>query len=189
MLFKYNNKFYMIYQIKIGILIMIKKTLPFLLIFAIIIAIVSLFLTLASSNKMVVIKEGNTKMVPFEMELNKYQDSDCGMVINTLDYASQVISKNGKTWFFHDHGGFVNWLKDKEFKDEVVIWVMSKDTKKWIDGKKAHYSLTDKTPMGFGFGAYEKADEKFIDYNTMTLRVLRGETLNNPYIKKQLLGE
>ena len=166
-----------------------KKTTPFLVIITLIIIIVSIFLSLASTDRMVVVHEGNLKRIPIEMELNKYQDSDCGMVIVDLDYASQVVAKNGKTWFFHDHGGFVHWLKDKKFKDDVVIWVMSRDTKRWIDGKKAFYSLTDVTPMGYGFGAYEKKQNGFINYDTMRLRMLRGETMNNPYIKQQLLGK
>ncbi|MCX6051535.1 MAG: hypothetical protein NTZ60_03385 [Campylobacterales bacterium] len=165
-----------------------KKVTPFLIIFIIIFIIVALFLSLASSQNMIVIKEGNYKMLPLEMELNRYQDSDCGMVIKDLEYASQVIAKNGKTWFFHDHGGFINWLKDKEFKDDVVIWVMSKDTKKWINAKEAFYSLNDKTPMGYGFGAYEMKDARHVDFESMKLRMLRGETMNNPLIKKQLLG-
>ena len=166
-----------------------KKATPFLIIFIIIFIIVALFLSLASSQNMIVIKEGNYKMLPFEMELNRYQDSDCGMVIKDLEYASQVIAKNGKTWFFHDHGGFINWLKDKEFKDDVVIWVMSKDTKRWINAKKAFYSQDEKTPMGYGFGAYEMKDTRHVDFETMKLRMLRGETMNNPLIKKQLLGK
>ena len=165
-----------------------KKITPFLVIITLIIIIVSIFLSLASADRMVVVHEGNLKRIPIEMELNKYQDSDCGMVIVDLHYASQVVAKNGKTWFFHDHGGFVHWLKDKDFKDDVVIWVMSRDTKKWIDGKKAFYSLTDVTPMGYGFGAYEKKQIGFVNYDTMRLRMLRGETMNNPYIKQQLLG-
>ncbi len=168
---------------------MVKKSIPFFIILAIVAIIVSVFLSLASSQNMIVIKEGNLKRLPIDMELNKYQDSDCGMVITDLDYVSQVIAKDGKTWFFHDHGGFVHWLKDKEFKDDVVIWVMSKDTKKWIDGKKAYYSLTDKTPMGYGFGAYEHKQKGFIDFDTMRLRMLRGETLKNPHIKQQLLNQ
>ncbi len=168
---------------------MIKKSIPFFIILAIVAIIVTIFLSLASSQKMIVIKEGNLKRLPIDMELNKYQDSDCGMVITDLDYVSQVIAKDGKTWFFHDHGGFVHWLKDKEFKDDVVIWVMSKDTKKWIDGKKAYYSLTDNTPMGYGFGAYEHKKEGLIDFDTMRLRMLRGETLKNPHIKQQLLNQ
>ena len=137
---------------------------------------------------MIVVKEGNTKQIPLEMELHKYQDSDCGMVITDLEYASQLSLSNGKTWFFHDHGGFINWLKDKKFKDDAVIWVMSKDSKKWIDAKMAYYSLTDITPMGYGFGAYEKSFDACVDYDTMRLKMLRGETMNNPLIKKQLLG-
>lgn len=168
---------------------MAKKLLPFLIIIIIIITIVTIFLSLASTNRMIVIKEGNLEQLPIGMELNKYQDSDCGMVIKDLNYASQVIAKNGKTWFFHDHGGFINWLKDKEFKDDVVIWVMSKDTKRWIDGRKAFYSLNDNTPMGFGFGAYEIKAKDHVDFDTMRLRMLRGETLNNPFIRQQLLGE
>ncbi len=168
---------------------MIKKSIPFFIVLAIVALIVALFLSLASSQKMIVTKEGNTKRLPIKMELNKYQDSDCGMVITDLDYVSQVIAKDGKTWFFHDHGGFVHWLKDKSFQDDVVIWVMSKDTKKYIDATKAYYSLTDNTPMGYGFGAYEHKQEGFIDFDTMKLRMLRGETLKNPRIKQQLLNQ
>lgn len=151
------------------------------------IIIITIFLTLASTKPMIVIQEGNTKREPLKMELNEYQDSDCGMVIESLDYASQVVAKDGRTWFFHDHGGFVNWLKDKEIKDEVLIWVMSKDTKRWIDATKAYYSLKDTTPMGYGFGAYEKKEDGFITFDTMQERMLQGRTLNDPYTRKQLL--
>ncbi|WP_373001406.1 hypothetical protein [Sulfurimonas sp.] len=167
---------------------MIKKFIPLLVILGLVVLIVTIFLSVASQKQMIVIKEGNTKKVPFEMVVNKYQDSDCGMVIDNMDYISQVISPSGKTWFFHDHGGFVKWLEDKEFIDSSIIWVMSRDTKKWIDGRSAFYSLTDKTPMGYGFGAYEKKAPTHVDFDTMRLRMLRGETLNNPHIRKQLLG-
>jgi nitrous oxide reductase accessory protein NosL len=167
---------------------MIKKLTPILIVAAIVAIIVTLFLSLASKQKMIVIKEGNLKQIPLQMELNKHQDSDCGMVIEDLDFASQVIAKDGRTWFFHDHGGFVNWLKDKSFKDEAVIWVMSLDSKKWIDGRKAYYSLDDITPMGYGFGAYEIKKNNLVVFDEMRIRMLRGETMNNPLIKKQLVG-
>jgi len=165
-----------------------KKMMPFLAVLVLVSIIVIIFTSLAKNKQMIVVQEGNFKRLPLVMEVNKYQDSDCGMVITGLDYASQVVAPNGKTWFFHDHGDFVLWLKDKKFKEDVLIWVMSRDTKKWIDAKKAFYSLREKTPMGFGFGAYEKKLDGFIDFETMKLRVLRGETLRNPLIKKQLLG-
>ena len=167
---------------------MIKKFVPFLIILSLVAVIVTVFLSVAAQKKMIVIKEGNMKKLPFEMELDRYQDSECGMVIDDLGDVSQVISPSGKTWFFHDHGDFVLWLEDKEFKDEAVIWVMSRDSKKFINAKDAFYSLTDKTPMGYGFAAYEKKASTHVDFDTMRLRMLRGETLNNPHIRKQLLG-
>ncbi|WP_415398244.1 hypothetical protein [Sulfurimonas sp. CS5] len=167
---------------------MIKKFIPLFVILSLVALIVTIFLSVASQKQMIVIKEGNVKKVPLEMVVNKYQDSDCGMVIDNMDYISQVISPSGKTWFFHDHGGFIKWLEDKEFRDSSTIWVMSRDTKKWIDGRSAFYSLVDKTPMGYGFGAYEKKAPTHVDFDTMRLRMLRGETLNNPHIRKQLLG-
>ena len=168
---------------------MLKKLLPFFIVGILISVIVIVFLSLAKNQNMTVVHEGNLERLPIDMKLNKYQDSDCGMVIEDLEHASQVVAVNGKTWFFHDHGGFVNWLKDKDFKNDVVIWVMAKDTKKWISAKEAHYSLTDETPMGYGFAAYEIKSDKMIDYDTMTLKMLRGETMNNPQIRKQLLGQ
>lgn len=167
---------------------MIRKIQPVLivLVFAVIVAV--LFFYLASTKKMIVVKDGNINQLPTEMESGIYQDSDCGMVIDDLSDASQVISKSGKSWFFHDHGGMIKWLEDKEFRDNAKIWVMSRDTKRWIDAKEAFYSLKDKTAMGYGFGAYEKNGDGYVDFETMRLRMLRGETLRNPLIRKQLLG-
>jgi competence protein ComGC len=165
-----------------------KRIMPFLIVLVIISIIVGLFLSLASKQQMIVVQGGNFKRLPLVMQVDKYQDSDCGMVINDLKDASQVIAPDGKTWFFHDHGGLVHWLEDKSFKDDVKVWVKSRDTKKWIDAKDAFYSLTDKTAMGFGFGAYENKSDKYVDFDTMRLKMLRGETLKNPLIKKQLLG-
>ena len=65
---------------------------------------------------------------------------------------------------------------------------MSRDTKRYIQARKAYYSLRDTTAMGNGFGAYENKKNLYVDFDTMRLRMLRGETLNNPSIKKQLLG-
>lgn len=168
---------------------MLKKLMPVLIIFIIVIVIVGLFLSLASKQKMVVVKEGNVAQIALPMELHKYQDSDCGMVIDDLTYASQVVSKDGRTWFFHDHGDFVHWLEDKPFKKSAKIWVMSRDSKKWIDGREAFYSLNEITPMGYGFGAYEFNKEGLVDYDTMRLKMLRGETMNNPLIRKQLMSK
>jgi nitrous oxide reductase accessory protein NosL len=166
-----------------------KKFMPYIVVFVFIGVIVTLFLSLGKAQKMVVIKEGNYGKKPLEMEVNRYQDSFCGMVITELGYASQVVAPDGKTWFFHDHGDFVEWLKDKSFANKAVIWVMSRDTHHWIDAKKAFYSINENTPMGYGFGAYEKEGKDMINFEEMRLRVLRGETMNNPLIRKKLLEQ
>ncbi|MDX9744082.1 MAG: hypothetical protein RBT59_09715 [Arcobacteraceae bacterium] len=164
-----------------------KNIKQFIYLIGIILIIVVGFITLAKNQNMIVIQEGNVDKTPYKLTLGKYQDSDCGMVIDNFDFVSQVVSSDGKTWFFHDHGGMAHWLINKTFKDEAVIWVMSKDTKKYIDGRKAWYSRTDITPMGYGFGAYENKQEGFIDFPTMFLHMARGEHFGNPQIKAKLL--
>ncbi|MDD2652715.1 MAG: hypothetical protein PHX44_06675 [Sulfurimonas sp.] len=163
-----------------------KKISSLFLVLVFVLLLISVFFFLASSKKMIVVQEGNSAQLPIEMEVGRFQDSDCGMVIDELKDASQVISSSGKSWFFHDHGGMIKWLEDKEFKESAKIWVMSRDTKEWTDAREAFYSVSDDTPMGYGFGAYKKKSNGYIDFATMRLRVLRGETLRNPLIKKQL---
>ena len=160
-----------------------------LVVVVIIAVIIGVFLTLGSSGQMVVVKEGNLKGMPLDIKVGHYQDSDCGMVIDSLDFASQVVSPTGKTYFFHDHGGMAKWIKDKDFASKAKIWVMSLDSKKYIDGRKAYYSLDDETPMEYGFGAYEFKKDGFIGFNEMQLKMLRGETMNNPLIRKKLQGD
>ena len=166
-----------------------KKLTPILTVLFIVIIIVVLFVSMSTSQNMTVVYTGNVEKKPVKIVLGKFQDSDCGMVIDDITYSSQVIAADGKTWFFHDHGGMVNWLKDKSFKDTAVIWVYAKDTKRYIDARTAWYSRTDTTPMFYGFGAYENKKEGLIDFQTMFLHMVRGEHLANPKIKKQLLGE
>jgi nitrous oxide reductase accessory protein NosL len=142
---------------------------------------------MSKTQNMIVVQKDNMSQKPMKIVLGKFQDSDCGMVINDIDYASQVISPSGKTWFFHDHGGMVNWISTKEFKDDAVIWVHSLDTNKWIDGRTAFYSRDEKTPMLYGFGAYENKTDKLISYDEMFLHMLRGEHLGNPSMQKNIL--
>jgi hypothetical protein len=166
-----------------------KNKAPIITILIIVAIIVTLFVSMSTTQNMTVVYTGNTEKKPIKIVLGKFQDSDCGMVIDNMTYASQVIAPDGKTWFFHDHGGMVNWLKSKAFKDDAIIWVNAKDTNRWIDGRTAWYSRTDNTPMLYGFGAYEKKSDTLINYETMFLHMVRGEHLANPKIKKMLLGD
>ena len=165
-----------------------KKFSPIFLVFGIIIFIVIIFISMSNIQSMVVRIDGNIEQKPLEIKLKHYQDSDCGMVIDNIKYASQIISPKGVTWFFHDHAGFVNWLELRSFKNDAMIWVHSIDTNRWIDGTKAWYSRDEITPMLSGFGAYENKKDNLITFKQMRLYTLRGETMINPAIKKQLLG-
>ena len=164
-----------------------KSLRPLLIVLAILGLIVTLFLTLAEKQNMVTVFEGNIAKEPIPMKLNHYQDAECGMVIDELNYASQVIAPDGKTWFFHDYGGMAKWLEERTFKNKAVVWVYALDTKRWIDGKKAFYTRDEETPMHYGFGAYAKPSEDRITFKQMQEYTLRGETMVNPKIRKQLL--
>jgi len=157
----------------------------FMLIF--VVGVVGIFAGISSKQQMVVVYEGNYDKKPIDIKLNHFQDSDCGMVIDDITYASQVVAPSGKTWFFHDHGGMVNWIKNKKFKDKAVIWTRTKDTKKWLDGRKLWYSRNEDTPMKYGFGAYEKYRDTLVNFKTMYTCMVRGEHMGNAYIKKRLL--
>ncbi len=164
-----------------------KSLKPILIIVAIISIIIAVFLTLAKKQNMVTIKKGNISHKPIDIKLHHYQDSQCGMVIDSIKYASEVISPDGRTWFFHDHGGMIKWIEKRDFRERATIWVHAIDTNRWIDAKKAHYTRDEDTPMEYGFGAYENRKEGTISFNKMRLLTLRGETMINPIIRKELL--
>ena len=165
-----------------------KLLLPFSIVVIIIVIIAIVFSSMVKSDEMVVIKEGNFDKKPLPIVLGKYQDSDCGMVIESLEFASEIVTDDGKTRFFHDIGGMGNYLKDKSYKDSVTIWVYTKDTKEWIDGRVAFYSTNEITPMSYGFGAYKQKKDGYISYDDMFLKILRGETLQDPRLRKKALG-
>ncbi len=122
------------------------------------------------------------------IELNRTNDPQCAMVIKELRNSAQVISPDGKTWFFDDVGCMVLWLKDKPFKDSAKLWVYTVDTNRWIDAKEAKYGIKDHTAMHYGFGARERETNETISFEEMQLRMYRGENLTNPKIRKKLLG-
>ena len=132
----------------------------------------------------------NTKKVPLEFEDNKVQCPQCHMFLVGKKYTAQVITKDLKTHFFDDPGCMILWLEKNHIDPKsVTIWIYTLDTKRWIDAKKAHYSISDFTPMRYGFGAYEHNKEGFIDFDEMRLRMLRGENMTNPKIRKKILQQ
>lgn len=145
-----------------------------------------LFLLWGCENSTIVVA-GNTEKKPIDFEKGKVRCSECQMVIPDYKFSAQVVTPEGKTYFFSDVGSFVKWNKTKPFRDLSVIWVYSNDTNRWIDAKKAFYSLDDITPMKYGFGAYETELKGFVEYETMKAMMLRGENMTNPAYRKRVL--
>jgi nitrous oxide reductase accessory protein NosL len=165
-----------------------KKLAPFLITVVIMAIVAILFVSLANKEQMVTVYQNNQSQQPLALDLHHLQDPQCAMVVESNQYAAQLAAKTGKTWVFDDVGCMIEWQEDKPFADKPKIWVYTLDTHRWIDAKKAYYSTTESTPMRHGFGAHEKADDAYIDYDEMRLRVLRHEDMTNPIIRKKLLG-
>ncbi len=166
-----------------------KKLIPVLVIFALIGVIVFVFLSRAKEQQMLTVYEGNLQKVPIEIKFGHYQDTQCGMPIEKIEDSCQVVAPDGKTWFFDDVGCMATWIENKPFIDKAKIWVYAKDKKEYIDARSAWYALSDSTPMFYGFGAYTEKKESYIDFATMRLKMLRGENMTDPYIRKELLGD
>ncbi|MDD3462601.1 MAG: hypothetical protein PHW07_03040 [Sulfurospirillaceae bacterium] len=132
----------------------------------------------------------NKEKIPLEYKDNTVQCPQCNMFLVGKKYTAQVITPDNKTHFFDDVGCVVLWFRDtKKDEQKSTIWVFTLDTNRWIDAKSSFYSLSDDTPMKYGFGAYEQKKEGFIVFDEMRLRMLRGENMSDPKIRKQLLGK
>jgi hypothetical protein len=149
--------------------------------------VVILFLSLAKEGGPKYIYKGNTKREPIAIKAKEYQCSECNMDIADLNYTAELITKDGITYFFDDIGCVVLWLKDHSLKDSKIV-TKTLDTNRWVDIKKAYYSRTAPSPMGYGMGAYEHNSSSRISYEEMRLLMLQGKTLHDPFVKKSLLG-
>jgi copper chaperone NosL len=134
----------------------------------------------------VTIHTGNTERRPVPMEPNRYQDTQCAMLIEDIDQAAQAVDARGRTWFFDDVGCLALWLEDRR-DDDLVLWVRTRDTGEWIDARRAWYSRDSQTIMEYGFAPHESALTGFVDFDTMVRMMFRGENLTNPYVRKALL--
>lgn len=166
-----------------------KKLAPLFITLALIVIIIAMFLSVDNKNKITLKISGNTKQLPIEIIPNKMQDPYCMMNIKSQNHSAQAISPTGNTWFFDDIGCLILWIEDKSFKDEAKFYAFSIDSKKWIDAREACYIIGSKTPMLYGFGSFEeKTDPKCIDFKTLRIKILQGETMANPKIRKKILG-
>jgi copper chaperone NosL len=136
-----------------------------------------------------IVHKGNDTKEPINFVIGKTKDTICGMLLERLGDTVQIVEPNGKTWFFDDIGCAALWLKEYDERDEVVIWVYSRDGRQWADARKVWYSRTDLTPMHYGFAPYEQQREGLIPFEEMMQKMWRGENLTNPYIRNLLKKE
>ncbi len=165
-----------------------KRVLPILVSIVMVAIIAGIFVSMAQKEGPITIVTGNTAAKPLPIQIGKTNDTQCAMLLKSERNAAEVIAPDGRTWFFDDPGCMVLWLKDKPFKDKATLWVHTLDTQKWIDARKARYGVSDHTAMHYGFGARAKGDAKSIGFDEMTLRMMRGENMTDPKIRKKLLG-
>jgi len=117
----------------------------------------------------------------------------CAMAISDHGFAAEVRGgrkdKKPKVYKFDDIGCAVVWLDQQNWKDDpkTEIWVKEKSGDKWLDARKAWYKLGEKTPMNYGFGAYEKRPQGGVDFKEFIAMMARGENMSNPAIRKKYL--
>lgn len=109
------------------------------------------------------------------------------MEIDKSNAHSATFEKNDTIYYFDDIGCFILWSHENKF-DTQGAKVFTKDSARYIDATKAHYKIGEKTPMAYGFCAYEDSVDDELDFNEVTIRMLRGEHMANPKIRKQILG-
>ena len=109
----------------------------------------------------------------------------CNMLIpDSKEHTSHL----DKEQYFDDMGCLILWAEEAG-SDASRAKVFSLDTEHYISANNAFYTINEKTPMGYGFSAYEHHQEESIPFDEMRLRMLRGEHMANPKIRKQILGE
>jgi glucan-binding YG repeat protein len=114
---------------------------------------------------------------------------ECHMHLKDSNINTATIKKDGKKVYFDDIGCMVLYTNKQHIElKKVDAEVFTNDTHKYLDAQKARYTIDENTPMHYGFGAYEKEKNSTIIFDEMVLRMLRGENMANPKIRKQILG-
>ncbi len=116
----------------------------------------------------------------------------CKMVVSERYYAVQVVNPNkGKSYMFDDLGCAILWFKEEQitWEKDAKVYIADAVHGKFIDAKTAYYDTSSRTPMDYGFGAFTDkslidSSKEIIGFDEVRLRILRGETMQNPLIKQ-----
>lgn len=104
----------------------------------------------------------------------------CNMSVMDNQFATQLLTTDGKTLVFDDIGCMYGWMKDNEDQTDVSF-VRDYNTEEWIQSGDAYYVYDQdvKTPMAYNVISFEKkADaEAYIKEND-------GELLDSKEVEK-----
>lgn len=132
----------------------------------------------------------NLEKTPLIFEPNTVKDLQCNILLRRVEHSVQLITKEKKTYFFDDIGCAILWCRDQKIALEgLTLWIYDNEVKRYIDAFSAYYSIIEETPMHYGFGAHETKSDGLISFEEMKLRMLRGENLTHPQVRKKLLGK
>ncbi len=113
----------------------------------------------------------------------------CNMELPKSNLHTSTIDDNGKTVYFDDIGCMILWAKENNLNFKTMkTKVFVNDSKKYINSFDLFYKIGEKTPMSYGFAAYEKELDGTISFDEVIMKMLRGEHMANPKIRKQILG-
>ncbi|OHD97302.1 MAG: hypothetical protein A3E21_00575 [Sulfurimonas sp. RIFCSPHIGHO2_12_FULL_36_9] len=113
----------------------------------------------------------------------------CNMSTHESNINTAKLHNKAKTYVFDDIGCLVLWAKDTDTDlNGSDVEVFSNDTQKYIPASNAFFTTDEQTPMNYGFSAYEKKRSSSIKIDEVSIKMLRGEHMANPKIRKQMLA-
>lgn len=104
-------------------------------------------------------------------EINQETDicKICNMSIAHLDYAGQIVFKNGDYEVFDDLGCLMEYMEDADESEIGKAYIKDAMEDKWIEVENATYVYSKDywTPMNYGVVAFEtkEAADKWISEN------------------------
>lgn len=84
----------------------------------------------------------------------------CNMQVKDNAYATQIITKDGKSYKFDDIGCMNEWKKRNGTDNIGMDYVRDYNSKDWIEFSKASYVYDEslRTPMAYGVISFKNAD-------------------------------
>lgn len=113
----------------------------------------------------------------------------CNMKISDSKLFTSSLYIKNSVHTFDDIGCMILFAKNNQLDlKNLHSEVFTNDTKKYIDSKKAYYKTDEDTPMNYGFAAYEHKQDNSVSFDEVIVKMLRGENMANPKIRKFTLG-